>query len=298
MKKDFLQIYLPAILACFLWGTATPIVKLGINYDSPLMFAGKRFILAGIILMILVGNFKLYFKSIIQNYKRILLLSSFSTIISASLFYNAVNLIPASIASVIVGSQPVFIAIISHFFGVNDRMNIFKFSSFLLGFIGILIISFPKDTSLTYNIWGIIMLVLVNIAQGISNIYIARDKTEIPPRILTSSQIIFGGIVLIIISLLLEEQTNTSKTVEYYISWLWLSIVSATSIGIWIYLIKKKKAILSKINIWKFLIPVFGVLISWILLKEPITQKIILGMSIIVFSIVILGLYNYRKQKI
>lgn len=296
MKKEILVFYLPAILACFLWGTANPIVKYGLQYDTPLSFAGKRFIIAGIVLMITYGDFKKYFFYIINYFRKILFLAFFSTVVSSSLFYISADMLSGSLASIIIGSQPIIISVMSHFFGVNDRMNGIKLFSFIFGFSGVIIVSFTKDTSTEYSILGILLLIIVNIFQGISNIYLARDKTDIPSHIITSGQTFLGGVIIVILSFLFEKPKDLEDIpVSYYFSLGWLSLVSSTAITIWFNLIKEKQIPVSKVNIWKFLIPVIGVLFSSILLGDKITYELMTGMIIIVISIIILGISSIKR---
>ena len=53
MKPSFM---FQAIIACFLWSTAFVGIKIGIPYTTPLNFAGVRFVLAGVITLLFVGN--------------------------------------------------------------------------------------------------------------------------------------------------------------------------------------------------------------------------------------------------
>jgi drug/metabolite transporter (DMT)-like permease len=85
----------------------------------------------------------------------------------------------------------------------------------------------------------------------------------------------------------------------YYLSLGWLSILSAVAISIWTVLLKRPGIIVSDLNFWKFLIPVFGATLSWILLpaEKPLAITLV-GMLIIASSLVILNLVRRKNHEI
>jgi drug/metabolite transporter (DMT)-like permease len=73
--------------------------------------------------------------------------------------------------------------------------------------------------------------------------------------------------------------------------------LSAAAFAIWFSLIQRPGVKVSTLNIWKFLIPVLGAILSWILINEEKPDLIsILGMAVISVSLVTLN-YSNRKGK-
>jgi drug/metabolite transporter (DMT)-like permease len=82
----------------------------------------------------------------------------------------------------------------------------------------------------------------------------------------------------------------------FYISLTWLSLLSAIAISIWTILLKRPGTRVSDLNLWKFLIPLFGALFSWMLLPAERPQALtVAGMFIITFALVISGLRKRKK---
>jgi drug/metabolite transporter (DMT)-like permease len=83
----------------------------------------------------------------------------------------------------------------------------------------------------------------------------------------------------------------------YYASLGWLSFMSAVTFSIWFTLLKRPGVRVSGLNIWKFLIPVFGALLSWLILPDesPVMVQIV-GMVFIVLSLIVLNMKFSRKK--
>lgn len=290
-----------AIISCLLWSSAFAGVKIGLQYATPLQFAGTRFIISG--LLVLPFALRLnpkYFRILRVNLKLILLFAFLQTFLQYILFYTGINMIPSAIAAVVIGSQPLFIALVAHFFMPGDRMTWTKTLIILFGILGVVLVSFGKDPeSVTGQIalLGILMMLGINVLSGFNNVLVAREKSMIPPLVISSASMIIGGAALFLVSIPFEGIQFDPKPLAYYLSLGWLSLLSAVAISIWITLLKRQGMVVSNLNLWKFLIPLFGSLLSWILLPaehpEPITLA---GMIIIASSLVILNLSVRRKR--
>lgn len=288
-----------AIIACLLWSSAFAGVKIGLQYETPLQFAGIRFFISGwLVFPLAFRKNPSYFKIIYKQWKMILLISFMQTFLQYALFYTGINLIPGAVGAIIIGSQPLFISIVAHFLMPGDRMTLQRIVIIFLGIIGVVLVTLSRDsTSLSGHVAlaGVLLLIAINLLSGFTNVLIAREKGMIPPLVLSSSSMILGGAGLYLASLFIETRVPGPKPVEYYGSLIWLSLLSAIAISIWTVLLKRPGIKVSELNFWKFLIPLFGAILSWILLpnEEPLLLSV-LGMVVIAGSLV--GL-NFVQRK-
>ena len=100
-----------AIIACLLWSTAYAGIKLGLQYDTPLHFAGIRFIISGLMILPFTVRPSAYIKMIRENWKVVAMVMGLQTLINYSLFYLGMDLVPGALGAVIVGSQPLVTAV-------------------------------------------------------------------------------------------------------------------------------------------------------------------------------------------
>ena len=292
---------IPAIFACLLWASAFVGIKIGLPYTTPLNFAGIRFIISGILILPFAGNLKFYIATVRKHWKIVILISLLQTFLQYALFYHGIDRVPASLAAIIIGAQPLFIAFIAHFMMPGDTLNRKKLLIYLLGFSGIILVSFGRhkfSISEESKISGIVLLILVNVIAGFSNIFVARDGTKIPALVLSSSSLLLGGTLLYLVSVPLEGFTSFKQPAPYYYSLIWLSILSAAAISIWFVLLKRPGVKVSDLNFWKFLIPLLGAILAWIILPgEKINIYALLGMFIIAGSLVLINIYKRRNSE-
>lgn len=285
-----------AIIACLLWASAFAVIKIGLQYTTPLRFAGLRFMLAGLMILPLVGSYRIAFQYIRNNFRLVLLIAFLQTFVQYTLFYSGLNLVPGALGAIIIGAGPLFIAFTAHFFMPNDKLTLPKLGIIFMGIAGIALVSLSnvsgKETGGNLIFIGIVLLFLTNINAGFTNVVIARDARHIPPLVLSSSSLIIGGVLLFLVSLPTEGLSFTIPPLTYYLSIIWLSFLSAAAYSIWNFLLQRKGVKVSALNMWKFIIPVFGAILSWILIPNEYPDLV----SIAGISITALALVLFNKQ--
>ena len=271
------------------------------RYSKPMQFAGIRFILSGLYILPFCGNLKKSFHTIWRYKKDILRIGFFQIFLLYALFYTGISRVPASITAMVVGGSPLFISILAHIMIKDDKMDIRKTVTILLGISGVVIIAISREGDFTWKggqeFWGIIILIIANISGGVGNVLAARRRNGISPLLLNSAQLSVGGLGLFLIAIPIEGIEFKIYPGTYYISLAWLSFISAATFSIWFVLLQRPGVKVSDLNIWKFIMPVTGAILSWIILPEESPQLIpIIGMIIISISLVLLNLKTAKRQ--
>ncbi|WP_346859469.1 DMT family transporter [uncultured Draconibacterium sp.] len=302
MKNSLKSTTFLAIVACWLWSTAFVGVKIGLENHTPLQFAGVRFFISGILIFLYFGKPKQYLAELKANIRFILLLSVVQIFAQYALFYSGINLVPSSLAAMIIGSQPLFIAVVAHFSFHNDKMTPLKTASILIGVVGIAIITLGRskvEMKGELELLGIALLLINNLVSGYSNVIIAKSSKTVSPVVLSSTSLIIGGIMLSVVSVPLEGIHLGPFPPKYWYALAWLSFLSAAAITIWYSLLKRPGIKVSILNVWKFLIPVSGAALSWIIMKNEKPDFVsIFGMAIIATSLLALNYANRREIRL
>jgi len=301
MGKGFKSTTFLAILSCWLWSTAFVGIKIGLAYHTPFQFAGMRFFIAGLMLFFFYGNASRYWAEIKNNLKFVLALCFFQGFAQYALFYSGINLVPAALAAMIIGAQPMFVAIVAHFSFQNDKITPLKTFSILIGVSGIALITLGRskiEMKSSLELLGIALLLINNFVSGYSNVLIAKHSQNVSPVVMSSVSIGIGGLVLFAVSIPTEGIHLGPFPARYWGALVWLSFLSATAITIWYSLLKRPGVKVSILNVWKFLIPVSGASLSWLILPNEQPDIVsLLGMLIIASSLIVLNYTNRRKAK-
>jgi drug/metabolite transporter (DMT)-like permease len=279
-----------ALVACLLWSTAYASIKLGLQYDTPLHFAGIRFIISGLLILPFTLKPNAYLNMIKKHWKVVAWITFLQTLVNYSLFYMGLNLVPGAIGAVVVGSQPLVTSVVASIMHKEDRLTRKKIVTIISGISGIILISAGRQAlklGTAIELLGIVMILGANIAVATSNVIVSVRSEGIKPLVLSSSTLFFGGVILYLVSIPFEERIQGSLPAEYWIVLLWLSIVSSVAFSLWFMLLQRPGVKVSELNLWKFIIPVVGAILSWLLVPgEKPEWLTISGMIIITASLI------------
>lgn len=295
------NIVLLAALCCFLWGSAYPAIKGGYelfnisgeDIPSKLIFAGYRFALAGIIVLLVQimskkNIFVLNKKEIVQ----VTLLGIFQTTLQYIFFYIGLAYTTGIRSSIINGTGAFFSILLAHFIYKNDRLNVNKIVGCIVGFIGVIIVNLNgQDFFLSsFSIQGEGFVMLAAFILSASSIYGKKITQNQDASIITGYQLFIGGLILLLLGYIsggcLSGFTLKSTSLLIY-----MALLSSVAFAVWTQLLKYNKV--GIISIFNFLVPVFGSLLSAIFLGENIFDiKILISLIF-----VCLGIYMVYKIK-
>lgn len=305
-KKSRMQstvvVWLGALICCALWGSAFPCIKIGYQmFEIPqdavatqILFAGLRFTLAGILVIligsVLSGNL---LKINRQNALKILKLSLLQTVLQYLFFYIGLANTTGVKASIIEGVN-VFIAIfVASLIFRQEKLTMGKLAGCLIGFAGVVLVNLNGNgLDMSFHLNGEGFIFLSTVAYAFSSVYLKRySKTE-NPVLLSGWQFISGGLVMTIMGLLMGGKI-TKVTAAGIAMLFYLACISAVAYSLWGILLKYNPV--SRVAVFGFMNPVFGVILSAFLLGEREQASGI--KSIIALILVSIGIYITAKVK-
>lgn len=296
-----INIIVIAIICTFLWGSAFPAIKVGYelfdiasnDVGTKLIFAGYRFFLAGVfILIIKLAMKESIFNLNLKDIKEITILGLGQTTLQYIFFYLGMTYTTGVRGSIINGTGTFFSIILAHFIYKNDRLNFNKVIGCVVGFLGVIIVNLGTSSFLEGGISfrgeGFIMLAAFMLS--ISSIYSKKISQNKDAYLLTAYQLSIGGLVLTIIGYVLGGSLRNFTFISTSLL-IYMALLSSVAFALWSQLLKYNKV--GVISVFNFLIPVFGTILSAIVLKEDIFDIKIL----IALLLVCLGIYLVYKKK-
>lgn len=284
-----------AILACVLWGSAFPAARIALQYVPPLLIAGLRFILAGLLLLPLCGRWSAMGVALRKHWRLVLAVSFLQTMLLYGTFFLGMQLIRGAQGAVIIGSAPLVSAVMAHFLMHNDRMTPARAVAIALGMAGVAILALhakPWSRAGLVEIGGMALLLVGVVSSALSGIVVAKNRKGISPFVLNSAQMTLGGVILLILGVCVHGPLSAAPPAAWFGALLWLATISATGFSIWFALLKREKV--SDLNMWKFVIPLSGVLLSWALAPgESPNWPTAAGMACVVVAV----LLNHRYAR-
>ena len=251
--------------------------------------------LSGLMILPFCGTISSYLRSVTRAYKLILLISLLQTFLLYGCFFIGMTLIPGALGAIVIGSSPLVAALTAHFLMTDDELTAQKTTSIVIGIGGVAIISMsrqPWSSAGFLEVLGVALLLVGSLCSALSNVLIAKDKDTVNALILNSAQMFIGGFLLFLVSLPVEGLPRFALPPAFYGALLWLSFLSAAAVSIWFILLKRPEVKVSDLNLWKFIIPVCGAILSWALLADESPELFsVMGMLCVAVSI-----YTYHKS--
>ncbi|MDE7182707.1 MAG: DMT family transporter [Clostridia bacterium] len=288
-----------AIICCILWGSAFPCVKIGYklfdidttHVPSLILFAGTRFSLAGI-LVILFGSItqRRFVYPKLKNLWRVGLVSLFQTAAQYTFFYIGLANTAGVKASVLNGLGVFFTIIAACFLFRTEKFNLIKLAGCILGFGGVILINLGGDFSFKFTLLGegfvIFSGLSAAVAAGLVKIFSKHEDTTA----LCGYQFFIGGIILIIIGAAAGGKIHPNSVGSYFMLF-YLAFLSACAFTLQGFLLKYNPV--SHVAVFKSTNPIFGAVFSAIILGE--SEQLLSYTTLIALVLVCAGIFVINK---
>ena len=302
-KEHFMQktivVWIGALLCCALWGSAFPCIKIGYRlFDiasgdvaAQILFAGCRFTLAGV-LALAIGSAlnREWLVPKRRSYGRIAKLALLQTVAQYIFFYVGLANTTGVKASIIEGVN-VFIAIlVASLLFHQEKLSAAKILGCVIGFAGVVLVNISGGgLDLGFHFTGEGFIFLSTIAYAFSSVFLKRYSKEDNPVLLSGWQFVFGGLVMSVCGLLAGGRLS-EWSVAGVLMLLYMAVISAVAYSLWGILLKYNPV--SKVAVFGFMNPVFGVILSAILLHEGDSIGV---MCLVSLALVCAGIYIVNR---
>ena len=258
-----------ALLCCALWGSASPAIKIGYQLlsvsgvPSTILFAGVRFFMAGIITVTIYSLARrrfLYPKK--ENIPRVLTVSAFQTVIQYIFFYIGLANTTSVKGTIASGSSAFFCVLIASLVFKQEKLTSKKIVACVLGFAGIIVVNLSGLT-LTMNFLGDGFVILSTVSYAFSSVLMKRFSKHEDPVVISGYQFIIGGAFMIILGLSLGGEISLTSGGGIALL-IYLAFLSAIAYALWGLLLKFNPV--SRVSIFSFTTPIFGTILSILLL--------------------------------
>jgi len=292
-----------ACIATFLWGSAFPCIKIGYelfdiegNSFSQILFAGYRFSLAGIMVIIFTMLYqKKWMLPDKSSLKGIVLIGLIQTTLEYVFFYIGIAYTTGIRSSILYSANTFIAVLLAHFIYQNEKLNMRKSLGCLAGFIGVIIINLNGgQIEGGFTFMGEGMVLLAATAFGVGALLSKSFTQNGDSMVITGYQLLLGGIVLSAVGHAGNGELSDFSCAGVMML-LYLAFLSAVAFTLWTVLLKYNN--IDKITVYNFLIPIFGVIMSAAFLGEPFFKmKNIAALIFVCLGIIIIN--KKKKEKL
>jgi len=282
-----LDYFLLTILALF-WASAFFNIKIATYSYGPLTISFLRIFFGAIPVVLLCYLKKIKIEAFSKDWYWFAAIGIINLVIPFFLIAYGVQKVQSNLAAILMASTPLTAAGLAHFFIKNEKINFVKSLGILIGFSGIVFLFFDDILINENNIFSAFLILFGScfyVVGGLLTLKISNKKNEN----VTASILIWGTLVLLPVSLFFEQPWNLTPRLDSTLALIYLGIFSTGIAWLLRFYILKHNGLVFQAQV-AYLIPIFGVILGFLILNEAITPKVI-----ITLIAVIIGIYIVKK---
>lgn len=274
------------LIVCVFWGSTYLAIKVGVTELPPFLFAGLRFLVAGLILLILARALDdpLPRKSDWRTLAIVglLLLAGGNAFVVWSEQY-----IGSGIASIFVVTVAMWTALFDAIIpGGASELNWRVIAGLLLGFLGtLLLVGATPVEILAADKRGPLALTMASASWSLGTVYAKRHPTQASPYMGAAFQMIVGGGAVALLGTALGEWASWHLSSRGIGAIAYL-VIFGSILGYSAYSYALRHASATIVGTYSYVNPVIAVLLGWLLLHEPVGGRTFIAMGMILAGVV------------
>jgi len=285
-KAVKMKSFLMLSFVVFLWGSSFALLKLGLEEISPINLAFLRFLLVlpFFVVFTYFQDKHAFDKSIFRDWKMLSMLGLTGVTLYHAFQNVGLQFTTASNSSLIISANPIFIALLDHFY-LKEEMRWKRVFGIILAFFGIMLIIGPLR--LTFNPAGVIGDLLslgAGLCWAFYSVFGKKTLANYGAQRVTMFSMIFGTLFLFPIMLFSEKPALPTSI------WLWflLIILSLLCSGMaYLFWYKALEDVSpTKVGVFLFFLPIVSVSVARLLLLESLDVSFAIGASLVMLGVI------------
>jgi drug/metabolite transporter (DMT)-like permease/GNAT superfamily N-acetyltransferase len=270
-----------------IWGSTYLAIRVMVETVPPLLGAGVRFLLAGLIFYAVL-RLRRGAAAVSFSRPNLLAAAAAGTLLcfgGNGLVTVAEQNVPSGIAAVVIASVPLWIVLfrkLSH-----ESINGVALVGVLIGFAGVAILLLPGERPEGASIGGMLLIVVAAACWAIGSYYPRRWPMPPDAMLSTALQMITAGAVMVVVGSAVGELGDvhisefSTKSIAGFV---WL-VTAGSLVAFTAYVWLLKNAPISKVATYAYVNPVVAIFLGWALLSEKITSTVVIGATLIIASV-------------
>lgn len=294
MKKNESNIGVVAayLAVCIIWGSTYLAMRIAVTHFPPELFAGIRFSLAGIIVLVFVAIKRYPFPNTGNDIVKSAVPGLFMLMGANGLVMWAEQWVHSGIASLLLATTPLFVALLETMLFRESKIGVSGWVCLLIGFLGTAMLIVSGAGIGSVDVKGGLIVLIAAILWSLGSIYSKKIKCSGHIATQIGIQMLAAGVGLTLIGLLIGEASRVKLDISSILSMVYL-VVFGSIIGYScnMYVLKKWPASVAITS--AYINPVVAVVLGVLILNEAINIRMVFFMMITLGSVVLLHLMRH-----
>jgi len=288
--------YGAVILAMIFWSVSFIWFKMANEVYRPITIVFTRLVISAALLsayLFFTKNFVKIKKKDIKLFIMLAVMEPFFYFLGESF---GLTYVSATVGSVLISTIPV-IATLGAWIIFRERLKLINYAGIILSFVGVLVFIINRDGSLSFNVKGLILMILAVFSAVGYNLTLSRLVGSYGPVFIVNVQNVIGVILFLPLFIIFEIKplNATPFDIRHFITIVELALFASCGAFI-LFAFSVKNMGVTKANIFSNCIPIFTALFSFILLDEKLSLQNLLGMVIVIAGLFMSQINGHREK--
>ena len=278
------------LLFAICWASASTVTKIGLTVAQPLVISVVRFFMAGILMLFISHAMLRQRLPKGKEWGKIAVYGLLNISLYLGIYVYAMQQVSPGLGSLAVAINPVIIMVVAAAWD-HKALAARTVLSLLLCVAGVAIAAYPLVQGAYATMAGILILFSSMFVYSAGTLYFQRNSWE-GLHLLTINgwQTLLGGVFILPVVVLTWRPEANQFNGSFWFTTIWLAtVVSILAVQCWIYMLKHHG---TRSSYWLFLCPIFGFIISNIVVDEPLGLHTLFGLLFVIG-----GLYWVLQRK-
>lgn len=294
-KNEESKVLAAYIAVCILWGSTYLAIRIGVSAFPAILFAGIRFVIAGVFLLLFAHLRGLAFPTNLTSVRNQCIVGLLLLLGGNGLVVWAEQYVHSGVASLLVATVPLFMALIELLIPGRPRIDFKGWLGLLIGFSGVAMLVLSNSGDGSVEIKGFVALLIAAFLWSVGSVYSKGFKPTGSVITNIAIQMLSGGIALMIVGIALGELPRVSLSTKGIGALLYL-IVFGSWIGYssYIYVLQKWPA--AKAGTYAYVNPPVAVFLGALILGEPFNLTVLLSTVVILAGVLLVQLSKTKSS--
>lgn len=293
------QVWGPLIALWLIWGSTYLATAVLIRSVPPLMGSGLRFLVAAALLAAILAVVRgpAFLRITAAQMRSTATMGVMLLGIGIGTVALSERYVPSGVVALLIAVSPLWIIVFR--IRAGERPSLPTLTGVAIGMLGLAAMLLPGGTHAVAGtdtdvaIWSL-ALMFSSFCWALFSWRSARYDLPSNALVTTVYEMAFGSVALIVAGAVTGERLHLDQ-LQAGSAWAWLYLVGASLAGYSAFTWLIGNAPLSLVSTYAYVNPVVAVLLGWLIIREPVTSDVILGLTVVVGGVMLVVTGERRR---
>ena len=279
----------------FIWGSSYLFIKLAVDDFGTSTLVALRLLIGAALLWTVVLVARQALPREPRMYGHLIVMAVINIMIPFLLITWAEQSVESSLAAILTSPVPLFTIVLSAFFLTDEPIRVNGLVGLLVGFVGVVLVVSPGLTGQGSSITGELALLGAAVSYACGAVYARRNVRGLAPMVPAVFQVTFAAIMASTLALVLEHPWTATPDTEAIFSIVWLGILGSGVAYLFVFRLFKNWGA-TRTTLVAYEIPVWGIVLGFLVLGEPVGPQLIAGTALIITGVALVNARLGRRR--